>query len=655
VSKDGAKEYVPAAAIKGNTIPLGRLMLDFFKKPLSPQTGSGKVADDAAARENRPAAPELVEQLQQMRVLLVDNDRLHAARIKTLLNGVGCYNILACTIEEAWARLQQNAPGGVCNVDLALLDIQQSIEDDHRLCRKLGGESPWNTVPIIMICGSPARNAPAGEPGWQNQILRVIRETSATHVLCTPIRSVDLASHLVSAMSLKREREQHKWRALELQNTAAESRVKEARLHYLAAHDDLTGLYNRRRLEQMLELTALRVRGRTQPGALLYMDLDQFRLINDMQNHCMGDRLLVAIADLLRRQCGPDHTLARISSDEFILLMENTGQEQALACAEALRRSLDSFHFETRERSYRVSASIGVAMLRPDERVDAHTLLARADQACYAAKTHGRNQVRLYSLEDQSVHVLKHDAHWAPLIQDALTNERLRLLFQPIMEVGTGRRTHYEALVRMLGHANQLLPPAEFIPVAERMGLVHEIDLWVITQALELLQQLRHGSPELSLNVNLSAKVLHNHRLLPLVRDKLHGSGINPRNVVFEITETAAIANLPLMRDMVQQLRNLGCRFALDDFGAGFNSFNYLKHFPVDYLKIDGSFIVNLIGDPADQALVRSMIEIARKLGKRTVAEFVENAETLELLKEYGVDYVQGYHIGRPQALLYPA
>ncbi|RJQ48507.1 MAG: EAL domain-containing protein [Gammaproteobacteria bacterium] len=610
-------------------------MFDFLKKSL-PQR-----ADKSPA-----AATGLTQQLQQTRILLVNNNRPQSLRIRTLLNSLGCHNIGACNTDEVWPRLQQSVLNGVCSIDLLLLDMQQSIEDNHALCRKLGNHALYDSIPVIMICG---------EPDWKNQIMRVTRETNATHVLCMPIRGVELASHLVSAMFLKREREQHKWRALELQNAAAESRVHEARLHYLAAHDDLTGLYNRRRLEQMLEVAALRVRVKTRPGALLYIDLDQFRLINDMQSHQMGDRLLAAIADLLRRQCAYDHTLARISSDEFVLLMENTTQEQALAGAEALRRSLDKFHFETRERSYRVSASIGVAMLQPDEYIDAHTLLARADQACYAAKTHGRNQVHLYTLEDRSVHLLKNDAHWAPLIQDALANGKLHLQFQPIMEVNGGRMTHYEALVRMQGHSNQLLPPAEFIPVAERMGLVHEIDLWVVTQVLDLLQQLQHSSPELALNINLSTKVLQNHRLLPLVRDKLQQSGVNPRNVVFEITETAAIANLPLMRDMVQQLRDLGCRFALDDFGAGFNSFNYLKHFPVDYLKIDGSFIVNLAGDPADQALVKSMIEIARQLGKRTVAEFVENAETLELLKEYGVDYVQGYHIGRPQALLYPA
>lgn len=620
-------------------------MLDFLRKPLSPQAPAGATADDDAPREDQAAAG-LMQQLRQMRILLVNNHHVDASRIRTLLNSAGCHNIVTCNIAEAWPRLHQSILNNISNIDLVLLDMQQSIEDGHALCRKLGGYGPCETIPIIMICG---------EPDWKNQITRVTRETSATHVLCTPIRSVELVSHLVSAISLKREREQHKWRTQELQNASAESRVKEARLHYLAAYDDLTGLYNRRRLEQMLELAALRVRGRGQPGALLYMDLDQFRLINDMQNHCAGDRLLVATADLLRRQCGHGHTLARISADEFALLMENTPQEQALAVAEALRRSLDKFHFETRERSYRVSASIGVAMLHPDVHLDAHTLLARADQACYAAKMHGRNQVRLYSLEDQSVHLLKNDAHWAPLIQDALTNGKLRLLFQPIMEVNSGRKAHYEALVRMQGHTNQLLSPAEFIPVAERMGLVHEIDLWVISQVLDRLRQLQHGYPELCLNVNLSTKVLQNHRLLPLVRDKLQSSGVNPRNVVFEITETAAIANFALMRDMVQQLRDLGCRFALDDFGAGFNSFNYLKHFPVDYLKIDGSFIVNLISDPSDQALVKSMIGIARQLGKHTVAEFVENAETLELLKEYGVDYVQGYHIGRPQPLLYPA
>ncbi|MCL5801057.1 MAG: EAL domain-containing protein, partial [Gammaproteobacteria bacterium] len=212
--------------------------------------------------------------------------------------------------------------------------------------------------------------------------------------------------------------------------------------------------------------------------------------------------------------------------------------------------------------------------------------------------------------------------------------------------------THYEVLIRMLGDEGQLIEPANFIPIAERMGLIQEVDFWVIGAALDWLHNLPAHLSHLAVNINLSTQGLADPALLPLLRDKLRVTGVDARRITFEITETAAIANIGQTRKVVEQIRALGCQFALDDFGAGFNSYNYLKHFPVDYLKIDGIFIVNLVNDPVDQALVKSMIEIAHTLGKKTVAEFVETAEALKLLKEYGVDYAQGHYLGKPQAAL---
>jgi EAL domain-containing protein (putative c-di-GMP-specific phosphodiesterase class I) len=246
------------------------------------------------------------------------------------------------------------------------------------------------------------------------------------------------------------------------------------------------------------------------------------------------------------------------------------------------------------------------------------------------------------------MHALRHSVEWAPRIRSALKDGRFMLEFQPIYSLKTGDITHYECLIRMIGEkSGEVYQPQQFIPVAEDMGLIYQIDCWAMNRAFEMLDKL----PEhISLAINLSSHALLNESFYGLVQDKLQEIDVNPDRIIFEITETTAISNYKQAKRMVTQIQSLGCNFALDDFGAGFNSYNYLKHFPVDILKIDGSFITQLEHDPVDQLLVKSMIDIAHRLGKKTVAEYVERESTLELLKNYGVDYIQGFLIGRPQS-----
>jgi EAL domain-containing protein (putative c-di-GMP-specific phosphodiesterase class I) len=247
------------------------------------------------------------------------------------------------------------------------------------------------------------------------------------------------------------------------------------------------------------------------------------------------------------------------------------------------------------------------------------------------------------------MYALRHSVKWAPRIRAALKQEKFVLEFQPIYSLKERKINHYECLIRMRGQGDKLYYPQDFIPVAEAMGLIHQIDLWVVNHAFELLT---HIPSDTALAVNLSGNIFLDQNLYPLVERKLLETGADPSRLVFEITETSAISNFEQTKQMVDRLRHLGCRFALDDFGAGFNSYSYLKHFPVDILKIDGGFITNLHNDPVDQLLVKSMIDISHSLGKKTVAEFVEDRETLKMLQEFGVDFVQGYLIGKPQRAL---
>ncbi|MEW6353557.1 MAG: EAL domain-containing protein [Pseudomonadota bacterium] len=578
---------------------------------------------DVTASENIP-----LHDLQRRVILLVGGDD---ACVKDMLARGGFTQLYSVTDAAA-------APHHLVNVDVIVL--YASDPSAYQLCRTVHGNEAWRRIPIILL------STCAGD---HDDVMHAAYAAGATDILFRPIEAAQLIPRVTSALLLKIERDLNQRRERELQDELATHRVLEARLQYLAAHDELTGLYNRRRLEQLLELAVIGVHHHQHHSALLYLDLDQFKIVNDTEGHRAGDRLLVSVADYLKRRTDDLGALARISSDDFALLVENIAEEKALEIGEMLRAAVDAFYFESGKKSYHIRASIGVAMITPQEDSTAAEILAHADQACYAAKTQGRNRVQMFRPSDKAVRSVQSDVYWAPLIRDALEHQKFRLVFQPVLDIAMGKITHYEALIRMVDEDGQLLSPAVFISVAERMGLIQEIDFWVVGSAIDWLHELPRHHAHLAVNINLSAQALQNPSLTALVKDRLRTTGVRPERITFEITETAAIANFTQTRKMVNDLRALGCRFALDDFGAGFNSYSYLKHLPVDYLKIDGTFITHLVHDPVDQTLVKSMIEIAHTLGKKTVAEFVEDAPTLDLLKQYGVDYAQGYYLGKPQ------
>ena len=324
----------------------------------------------------------------------------------------------------------------------------------------------------------------------------------------------------------------------------------------------------------------------------------------------------------------------------------------ALKKAEEVRSELDGYRFEHMGNEYHLSASIGMNLISADKELIAGDILSHANQACYTAKERGRNRVHLHNPGDTEMHKLRHNVQWAPRIRAALEQESFLLEFQPIYAVAMNSISHYECLIRMRGENGTIFSPNEFIPVAEKMGLVEQIDLWVINHVFDLMRTL---PKDISFNINLSANIFLDHQLYPLVERKLNETGANPERIVFEITETSAVSNFEQTKAMVNKLRSLGCSFALDDFGAGFNSYSYLKHFPVEMLKIDGAFITDLETDEVDQILVKSMIDVAHKLGKKTVAEFVERQSTMDLLKNLGIDYIQGYLVGKPQVDLLTA
>jgi diguanylate cyclase (GGDEF)-like protein len=463
--------------------------------------------------------------------------------------------------------------------------------------------------------------------------------------------SVELQMTVNFLILLKNEKYQCYRQQEKLLTELSERKLVDAKLKYLVVHDELTGLLNRSSLEQHIQLTLNRNSSRafSQDSVLLFIDLDRFSLFNELEGFDVGDRLLIDVIGLIRNALNNVGLLARIDSDKFGLYLENCTVSQAEIWAEKIRTTLDNFRFVIRTIAYSITTSIGLSSLNSTKAtLHPSELISQAHQACCIAKTNGRNIVLKYDSEDTVIRERHRDICWVPVIRDAFLNKRFFLVFQPVVNLIDGVVSHYEVLIRLRDEAGVVIGPSEFIPAAERMGLIHSIDLWVVERAIDYLAELPVELSHISLAINLSSVAFQDLSLLPTIKQKLEMTRVRAERLTFEITETAAIDSYKQTRLMINQIRALGCHFALDDFGAGFCSFNYLKKFPVDYVKIDGQFIQNLINDETDQMLVRSMHQIAKKMGKKTIAEFVECPKTISLLREIGVNYGQGYIFGKP-------
>ena len=421
-------------------------------------------------------------------------------------------------------------------------------------------------------------------------------------------------------------------------------------LSFQSLHDELTGLANRKALEQRLSQVIDSAQREKTEHTLVVIDLDQFVLINDSCGYDAGDELLRRVSKLLKAVVRTRDTVARIGGDAFAVLIEDSPIEQAQTAAEELRRTIESYEFVWQGRRFEVSASLGIVAI--NESCDTTgNVLSMADTACYAAKDSGRNRVHAYQPDNVPIVTRHGEMRWATRISDALAEDRFNLSFQRIQPLGsTADSEHYELLLRMRDEMGTVIMPGEFLPAAERYNLADKLDRWVIARAFEWLGQCHFSDVHLCC-INLSGQSMGNDDMLDFILEQFDGGIVSPAEICFEITETAAIADLARATHFMQELRERGCRFALDDFGSGFSSFAYLKQLPVDFLKIDGAFVRDMSNDSIDYAMVRSINEIGHVMGKQTVAEFVEDEMTLGLLRDVGVDFVQGYEIGRPAPL----
>ncbi|MFI5914302.1 putative bifunctional diguanylate cyclase/phosphodiesterase [Dactylosporangium sp. NPDC051541] len=426
-----------------------------------------------------------------------------------------------------------------------------------------------------------------------------------------------------------------------------------ARLAYEAGHDPLTGALNRREFDRQLAAVGAGTH------ALICLDLDRFKIVNDSCGHAAGDTLLCQVTDLMRDQLHSGDVLARVGGDEFVILLPSCTVEHGTAVAERIRKAVAGYRFPYQGRVFSVGVSAGVAAFTDTD--DPQDAMRAADAACYAAKHHGRNRVHVVSSGDDQLEWQRDQAHWAERLMNAINRDDLVLYYQPIVPVGgagAASGAFGELLVRLRGEDGGLIGPGVFLPAAERYNLMTSIDRWVIGATLTRLAAryrtgepgplaTRYGAGE-TFSINLSGASLGDPRLLDYIREQLARHRIPPHVICFEVTETVAVGDVGRAVAFIAELRDLGCRFALDDFGSGLSGFTYLKQFPVDFVKIDGTFVRGIVADRVDRAMVESVNRISHEMGLQTIAEFVEDTVVLDALYAIGVDYAQGYGTGIP-------
>lgn len=452
----------------------------------------------------------------------------------------------------------------------------------------------------------------------------------------------------------------------------SERKMLEEKLHWQATHDHLTRLCNRRYFEDQLDSEVSRVHAGKEMSALVYLDLDRFKYINDTAGHDAGDKLLKEISVLLSDKLRKKDTLARLGGDEFAIILKGVDEESAIAVTESFRTALEQCNFVYNGENYNINASFGVALMDIPG-MTSGDVLANADIACHIAKRSGRNQSHLYEHTSDEKNVMGSELGWSQRLRDAMENNKFVLHFQPIMDLNRldlnnlpaedgavwkdyakndKNHLHYELLLRMQGDSGDLYYPDAFIPTAERFNLMRDVDMWVLNEALATLSSVHERRLNVSFSINLSGHTLNADDSLEKIKVLLEKHNVDPQSLIFEVTETCAIANFESASQFIDEMKWLGCRFSLDDFGSGFCSFSQLKCLPADFVKIDGQFVQGMARGSIDRAIVTAMNDVAHSLGRYTVAEYVESPEILRLLKICGVDHVQGNYVSVPLAEL---
>jgi diguanylate cyclase (GGDEF)-like protein len=433
-----------------------------------------------------------------------------------------------------------------------------------------------------------------------------------------------------------------------LKKTVSSLNERDKKLWQLANHDNLTGLINRHQFSEILIKEIEQIGKRSIESALLFVDIDQFKYVNDTLGHSSGDRLLKRMAEILKNGTRKNDIVSRFGGDEFTILLTDVNESEAKAICTSLIQDMQEHHFHEAGKVFNIRCSIGITMINSNT-MNPADILARADMACHEAKSRGRNRYELYQTSGVEMKQLTADMGWSQKIEEALNEDLFVLHYQPIVSTKDGKPSHYEVLLRMQADDELLVPPAAFLPAASRFGMMTAVDQWVIRNATRELAKFRKKEPKLTFTLNISGNIFEDNDLYGCLEECLNANQLPPEALVLEITEQVAVRNITTAANQIAEISKLGCRFAIDDFGAGYSSYTYLKRLPVHFIKIDGSFIKTLASDTVDQTIVRSISQIARATKKKTIAEHVEDIDTFLLLRELGIDYAQGYFIGEPE------
>ncbi len=540
---------------------------------------------------------------------------------------------LAGSGREALEQVRNFGPYAV-----VVSDIRMPGMDGLTLLEHVRLEAP-DTVRILLT--GYADRETAMEAVNRDQVFRFLSK---------PCSSDELLKVLQDALAYYRQTQE---REATLLRSVAEVRDLEDRLDYQSRHDTLTGLANRKVFEQRLEAALETAQSEGREHALVYIDLDHVHAVNNACGHTAGDELLRQVALLLSNHRRKADLVARLGGDHFALLLEDCSLGRAQGLADGMLQAIRQHSFEWEDLQLALSASIGlIPITRESGGVGA--LFNAAETACNVAKDSGRSRVHIAGEGDQQLTERLSQAQWIARIQKALVEDRFELYFQMIMPVGPNRETgdHFELLIRMRGEDGTILPPANFLPAAERYHLSSQLDRWVIRTAVNWFKQHPESYQRLSLcSINLSGHSLGDREMLEMIHKTFDAADLPTGKICFEVTETAAISQMNQAVQFIRILKQAGFLFALDDFGSGLSSFGYLRNLPVDFLKIDGMFVKSMDQDAVDFAMVKSINEIGHVMGKKTIAEYVENEEIMKQLQHLGVDYVQGYAIGRPRPL----
>jgi diguanylate cyclase (GGDEF)-like protein len=434
-----------------------------------------------------------------------------------------------------------------------------------------------------------------------------------------------------------------------LETTVLALGQRDAKLLELANHDSLTGLFNRRRFVEELKQEILGVMRNGTSSALLFIDLDQFKYVNDACGHPAGDRLICKVADELRSSVRRDDIVGRFGGDEFVILVRRADVRTARSSAQTILDNMRRMAHIEKDQVFHVHCSIGIALISGDN-LHYDDLINQADIACREAKSAGRNRMHFYEQSEDLTLSRAADVGWMNRLRRALDKDEFELRFQPINRIDSGETTHHEVLIRLRSEDGKLVSPDAFLPSAARFGLMTEIDFWMIRHAAMAYAEYSRPDKVIKLSINLSAHAFENDDLVNFIEKTFKENGVLPTDIILEITESLAIRRPAHVERQINALRNFGCQFALDDFGTGYSSFSHLQKLKFDYIKIDGSFVEDMLSNRVDQKMIKLIAEIGREAGMQTIAEYVQNAESLELLGELGVDMVQGYFVGRPVA-----